>query len=267
MSKRNNSEKYAESFTREEVMVVAGSRELKDGDIALVGVGLPQASAILAKYTHAPKLKILLEIGIADPKPVHPAIGLGDPRIWYNAAYMGSWLDIMGASLHRGIVDVGFLSGIQVDQYGNINSTMVGSLEKPVRHFTGSGGANDIASLAKRFIIIMRHEKRRFPKRVDYVTSPGYVDGVEGRKRVSLRPGGPVKVLTDLAVLGFDEKSKKMKLISIHPGVSVKSVVENTGFELIIADKVPTTPPPTIEEQKIMRTVIDPDGKLLWKKH
>ncbi|WP_455278503.1 CoA-transferase subunit beta [[Eubacterium] cellulosolvens] len=252
--------RYAKEFTRKEVMVVAGAHELRDGEIGLIGVGLPQVSGILAKFTHAPKLKVLLELGIVDPRPVHTSSGLGDPRIWYGATCMTDWLDIMGMTLHRGIVDVGFLGGIQVDEYGNLNSTLTGTLDNPIRHFTGSGGANDIASLAKRTILIMKHEKRRFSKRVDYITSPGYINGANGRKKEGLREGGPAKVITDLAVMGFDDETRRMKLLSLHPGVTLNEVVENTGFDLIIPEQVLSSPPPTIDEQKIIRTIADSTG-------
>ena len=261
-------EEYAEEYTRREVMVVAGARELKDGEVVLAGVGLPQVAAVVARYTHAPRLKILLELGIAEPTPIHSSIGLSDPRIWYGCTFMAGWLDVMGMALHRGIIDVGFLSGIQVDEYGNVNATLIGTREKPLRYFHGTGGgANDIASLVKRFMIIMRHEKRRFPKRVDYITSPGYIDGPDGRRKAGLRPGGPTKVITDLAVLGFDDKTCRMKLLSIHPNVSLKDVIENTGFDLIIPEEVPVTPPPTVKEQKIIRTIADVTGVFTgWKK-
>jgi acyl CoA:acetate/3-ketoacid CoA transferase beta subunit len=255
-----NENEYAQEFTRREVMVVAGAHELRNGEIGLIGVGLPQVSGILAKFTHAPKLRVLLELGIVDPRPIHTSSGLGDPRIWYGTTCMTNWLDIMGMTLQRGIVDVGFLGGIQVDQYGNLNSTLVGTLDDPIRHFTGSGGANDIASLSKRTILIMKHEKRRFQERVDYITSPGYLNGAGARERVGLRKGGPTKVITDLAVMGFDDKTRKMKLLSLHPNVGLDEVIENTGFDLIIPKKVPISPPPTIKEQKIIRNLADATG-------
>ncbi len=258
---------YVKKYTRKEVMVVAGAHELKNGEIGLIGVGLPQVSGILAKFTHAPELRVLLELGIVDPKPVHNSSGLGDPRIWYGTTCMTSWLDVMGMTLHRGIVDVGFLGGIQVDEYGNLNSTLVGTLDNPKRHFTGSGGANDIASLAKRTISIMKHEKRRFQKRVDYITSPGYIDGPNGRENAGLRKGGPAKVITDLAVMGFDDKTCRMKLLSLHPNVSLDEVIENTGFDLIIPKEIPVSSPPTVKEQKIIRTLADATGIYTgWKK-
>jgi len=261
-------EKTSAEYTRREMMVVAGARELKDGEVVLAGVGLPQVSAVVAKYTHAARLKILLELGIAEPKPIHSAIGLSDPRIWHGCTFMGGWLDVMGMNLHRGVVDVGFLGGIQVDKYGNINTTLIGNPQKPLRYFHGTGGgANDVASLAKRFMIIMSHEKRRFPEHVDYITSPGHINGPEGRIKAGLRPGGPTRVITDLAVFGFDDKTLRMKLLSIHPTVSLKDVIENTGFSLILPKEVPVTAPPTIEEQKIIRTIADVTGELTgWKK-
>ena len=263
-----NEKRYVEEFTRREVMVVAGARGLQDGEVVLAGVGLPQVSAVVAKYTHAPRLKILLELGVVEPRPIHSAIGLSDPRSWYNCTCMAGWLDVMGMALHRGVLDIGFLSGIQVDVYGNVNTTLVGNRKKPSRYFHGTGGgANDIASLARRFMIIMSHEKRRFPEHVDYITSPGHIDGPEGRRKAGLRPGGPTRVITDLAVLGFDDKTLRMKLLSIHPTASLKDVVENTGFDLILPQEAPVTAPPTVEEQKIIRTIADVTGEFTgWKK-
>jgi acyl CoA:acetate/3-ketoacid CoA transferase beta subunit len=260
-------EQYAKEYTRRELMVVAGARELKDGEVVLAGVGLPQVSSVVAKYTHAPRLSVLLELGIVQPRQIHSAKGLSDPRSWYGCTSMTGWLDVMGMTLHRGGVDVGFLGGVQVDEYGNINSTLIGTRQKPIRYFQGTGGgANDVASLAKRVVIITSHEKRRFPKRVDYITSPGYIDGPDGRMKVGLRPGGPTRVITDLAILGFDDETLRMKLLSIHPTVSLADVRENMGFDLIIPKEVPLTPPPTAEEQRIIRTVADTTGVFTrWK--
>ena len=255
-------------YTRAEVMVVAGAREMRDHEIILAGVGLPQVSAVVARYTHAPRLRILLELGIVEPSPIHSAIGLSDPRIWYGCTCMTGWLDVMGMALHRGMLDLGFLSGIQVDQYGNINTTLLGTYQRPLKYFQGTGGgANDIASLAKRLIIIMKHEKRRFPERVDYITSPGHLDGPSGRSKVGLRPGGPSKVITDLAVLDFDEETRRMRLLTLHPNVSLDDVKENTGFELIVPKRVSVTPPPTAREQEVIRTIADENGEFTgWKR-
>jgi glutaconate CoA-transferase subunit B len=244
-------------FNQRELMAVAGARELVDGEVVVVGLGLPQVSTQLAKMTHAPRITHLMEIGVIDSQPIHPPAGIADPRAWLNAKYFGSYVEVMGMILHRGLVDVGFLTGLEVDQYGNLNSTLV-KTARGDRHINGSGGGNDVASLARRTIIIMRHEKRRLSKRVGYVTSPGFLEGERAREGVDLRGGGPSRVITDKAVLGFDDSTRKMKLISIHPRVSLDDLIDHTGFSLIIPERVETTPPPTKVQLRYIREVIDP---------
>lgn len=244
--------------TREEIMVVAGARALKDGDFVLVGVGLPQLATMLARKTHAPNLKVALEIGIIGPAPIDTAVGIADPRLWYRAEFMGSTLDVLGSILQRGKVDIGFLSGAQIDQYGNLNSTVVlGDLGKE-RRINGSGGANDVASLAKETILIMRHERRRFVPKVHYLTSPGYIEGYHERKKIGLYGGGPKMVITNLCVFTFDRETERMKIESVHPGVTPEEVKANTGFEIEIPKNLKTTPFPTSEELKLLREDIDP---------
>ncbi len=245
-------------FTQRELMAAAAAMELADGEVVVAGIGLPQVSTVLAVMTHAPGITQVMEIGVVNAKPIHPSVGIADPRSWLEATYFGSFIDVLGTILHRGLVDVGFLSGLEVDQYGNLNTTMVRT-SKGDRHINGSGGGNDIASLAKRTIIIMGHEKRKLSERVSFVTTPGYLTGGRAREDVGLRGGGPWRVITDKAVLGFDDATKKMKLISVHPGVSLDDVIANTGFPLSIPEKIETTPPPTQEQLRWIREVIDPD--------
>jgi acyl CoA:acetate/3-ketoacid CoA transferase beta subunit len=178
---------------------------------------------------------------------------------------MGSTLDFLGAILQRGMIDVGFLGGVQVDQYGNLNTTLVHDESGRVRRLVGSGGANDLASLAKETIIIMRHERRKFLQMVQYVTSPGYVTGSGERKRLGLPGKGPRMVITDLCVFGFDEKSENLKLVSLHPGVTSEEVKESTGFEVDIAKDLRTTPIPTSEELRLLREEIDPGHVYIGK--
>ena len=245
-------------FTQRELMAVAGARELADGEVVVVGIGLPQVSTQLAKMTHAPRITQVMEIGVIDPQPIHPSVGIADPRAWLNSKYFGSFIDVLGTILHRGLVDVGFLSGSEVDQYGNLNTTLV-KTARGDRHINGSGGGNDIASLAKRTIIIMRHEKRKLSEKVRYITAPGFLEGGHTREAAGLRGGGPSRVISDKAVLGFDESTRKMKLISIHPGVSLDELTDHTGFSLIIPEHVETTSPPTQEQLRYIREVIDPN--------
>src|SRR5512139_1011716 len=203
-----------------ELMVAAGARELQDGEIVVVGLGLPVIATFLAQRTHAPHITILMELGVADPEPLEVGVdGLSDPRIWYRAKVHTSFADMLGSVLHRGIVDVGFLGGLEIDAYGNLNTTLLGDPKGKFRRFTGSGGGNDIASCARRTVIIIRHEARKLNEAVSFITSPGYLHGGDEREKSGLC-GGPAKVITDKAVLGFDPQSKRMCLESIHPNTT-----------------------------------------------
>ena len=240
-----------------EIMATAGARELRDGQTVVVGLGLPQVATVLAQRTHAPRLTALLEIGVMNPAPIDTAAGLADARIWYKATAYSGFLDVMGMNVHRGVVDVGFLGALEIDQFGNINTTLLKSDSGKLRYFNGSAGGNDIASLAKSVIMIMRHEKRKLPQVVAHLTSPGFVGG-KSRKELGLRGGGPFRLITDKAVLGFDEQTHSAKVISLHPGVSAQDVIENTGFPLNLPRDVPCTPLPTAEELRLLREEIDP---------
>jgi len=162
----------------------------------------------------------------------------------------------------RGFLEVGFMGGAQIDRHGNVNTTVVGSYEKPKVRLPGSGGANDIISLCRRTVLVTIHEKRRFVPKVDFVTSPGFLDGGEDRRRSGLIFGGVSNMVTDLGMMGFDEKTKEMRLESLHPGVTLDRVIENTGFELLIPDFIPVTEPPTQAELDELRR-LDPDHRFL----
>jgi glutaconate CoA-transferase subunit B len=248
------------SYSKEELMVVAASKEIKDNEVAIIGTGLPMIAAYLAKYTHAPGVTLFFESGIIDPKPKDLAIGVGDFCLLTDCA-KSSGLYYSLSLLQRGYVDLGFLGAAEIDQYGNINSTFIGGeYKRPKMRLPGSGGANDIASLAKRVIVIVPHQKRKFPKKCQYITTPGFLDGPGAREKAGLRGHGPVRVITNLAVLGFDDDSRRMKLETIHPGVRLEEVIENTEFELIIPENVGKTALPTPADLKLLRENIDPDG-------
>ncbi|MFN2271402.1 MAG: CoA-transferase subunit beta [Anaerolineae bacterium] len=249
----------ADFYTPFELMAVAGARELKDGEIVAVGLGLPVVASFLAKLTHAPNLTMLFELGVVDPEPVHQGVGLADPRVWYRAKILSSFVDMLGTVLHKGLVDVGFLGGLEIDAYGNLNTTLIGDPAGKFRHFVGSGGANDIASCARRTIVIIRHEARKLNEAVSFITSPGYLRGGEERAAAGLR-GGPSRVITDKAILGFHPESKRMQIESIHPGTALDDVLANLSFEPIVPDSVATTEPPTPEEVRLIRSEIDPEG-------
>jgi len=255
-------EKQTSAVTASEIMVTAAAKEVRDGEIAVVGIGLPQVACVLARRPHAPRLSLLLEIGVADMDPVDTAVGLADSRIFYRATCWSGFLDTLGMNLHRGVVDVGFIGGLEVDRFGNVNTTLTKDADGKEHYFNGSAGGNDVASLANRVVIIVRHGKRKLPDAVAYLTSPGFVNG-RSRKELSLRGGGPHRVITDMAVLGFDNPSRTASLISIHPGVTVEQLLENTGFPLHIPEPTPITPLPTQEELRLLREEIDPHGMYL----
>lgn len=244
-----------------EIMAVAGARELKDGETVVVGIGLPQVACFLAKATHAPGLTLLLEIGVADMRPKDTPVGLADSRIFYRATCWSGFLDVMGMNLHRGIVDTGFLGALEVDRFGNINTTL-SRQDGKLRYFNGSAGGNDVASLAKRVIVIMRHEARKLPMAVSHLTSPGFPGG-KRRADLNLRGGGPHRIITDKAVLGFDAATHTARLISLHPGISFDDVAANTGFPLHRPDAIAVTPLPSPEELRILRDEIDPKSVYL----
>jgi glutaconate CoA-transferase subunit B len=245
-------------YTPSELMAVSGARELTDSQVVAVGVGLPMVATFLAKKTHAPNLTILFELGVIDPEPIHTGVGLADPRVWYRAKVLSSFVDILGTVLHRGRVDVGFLGGLEVDMYGNMNTTLIGDPKGRFRHMIGSGGANDIASCAKKTILIMRQEKRKFREAVSFNTSPGYMAGGSGRKAAGLA-GGPSRVITDKAIFGFQSDTKRMRLISIHPGNTLEDVTSTMDFQPGIPETVAFTEPPSPEQLRLIREEIDPD--------
>jgi glutaconate CoA-transferase, subunit B len=240
-------------------MIVAGARELRDGELAFVGLGIPQVAAALAQRTHAPRLVVLNEIGLVDPRPEEFGVGNADPRHWYRASMMGTFNDVMGRLLQRGLVDVGFLGALEVDAHGNANATEVRREDGSVRRFGGGGGANDIASLARSTILIVRHERRRLVERLTHLTDPGNLDGPGARARAGLVGGGPRRVLTDKCVLSPDRRTCRLVVSSIHPGVTPDEIRAATGFPLEIPDGAPPTAAPTPEELRLIREVIDPE--------
>lgn len=244
-------------YTPSELMAAAGARELQDRQVVAVGLGLPVVATFLAKQTHAPSITILFELGVIDPEPVDCGVGLADPRVWYRAKVLSSFVDILGTILHKGRVDVGFLGGLETDQYGNLNTTLVGDPRGKFRHMVGSGGANDIASCANKTIIIIRHEARKLKEAISFITSPGYITGGDSRAQAGL-PGGPSRVITDKAIFGFHPETKQMTLMSIHPGNTLDDVLGTMGFAPIVPQRVPYTEPPTEEQVRLIREVIDP---------
>jgi glutaconate CoA-transferase subunit B len=251
------------NYTSTELRAIMATRQLVGVESVFAGLGLPLLAAGLAQKTHAPDMLIVVEGGSigAELIPGKLPISTNEMRVAYRATMLPRITDLFLLA-QRGFLDVGFVGGAQVDRYGNLNSSVVGSYSKPTVRLPGSGGANDIISLCRRVMIVTKHERRRFVEHVDFITSPGYLDGGTSRQEAGLVFGRVVRVVTDLAILGFDEDSKAMRLEQVHPGVSVEDVIENTGFDLIIPDVVPTTEPPTEEELNLLRA-LDPDSQYL----
>ncbi len=244
-------------YTPRELLACCAARLLKDGESVFVGTGLPLVGAMLAKKLHAPQMMPIYECGAVDPDPRQLPWSVADPWTLYKASIILSMSSVFGYS-RAGYADVGFLGGAQIDMYGNINATVIGPYDKPSVRLTGSGGANDIASLCERVIFMGLHLPQRFPEKVDYVTTPGFLDGPGGRERAGLLGKGPWRVLSHLGIMGFDEESCRMKLLSYHPGVTVEVIQEFTGFELLVADDVHETDKPTEEELACLREQVDP---------
>ncbi len=237
---------------RQDVMICVASKLFRDNQVAFIGVGAPNLAANLAKRMHAPDLVMIYETGIVGARPFKMPQSVGDAGIASNSqAILGSF-EIFTWVLQGGRVDLGFLGGAQVDRWGNLNSTVIGDYTRPTVRLPGSGGASDIASMANRTVIMMPHEKRRFPADVDFITSPGFVGGRQGRRDLGMIGGGPEAVITDLGVLGFDE-SGEMELRCVHPGVTVDQVLAQTGWDLKVARTVGSTELPTSEELDVLR--------------
>lgn len=247
-------------YTMSQLMVAAAAREIADGEVIFVGMRLPLLGFLLAKSTHAPEAVGVYELGIVrDTLAPEPILTMGDLPNLYRAQWLADTSDMMGL-LQRGLVDASFIGGAQVDRFGNLNTTYIASPEGKIEtRLPGSGGACDLASLARRHIIIMAHEKHRFVPRVDYITSPGYGDGAGWRERVGLPRGGPSTVITTRGILRFDPETKEMILTSLHPGVSVENVVENTGWQLRVSDNLSQTAEPTETELAMLKR-FDPNG-------
>jgi len=250
----------SETVTAQEQMACAASHELRDGDVVFVGIGLPNLACNLARATHAPNLVLIYESGAVGAVPERLPVSIGDPALVTDSLAVASMAEVFQNYLQGGRIQVGFLGGAQIDRFGNINSTVIGSYAKPKVRLPGSGGAAEISILCERVLVITRLSKRAFPERVDFITSPGYLDGGPARERLGIRGRGPQAVITDQCIFRFDDESKEMILASIHPGIPVEQIRENVGWDLPVADDLQETAPPTDAELKIIREDLDPQG-------
>ncbi len=246
-------------YKASELMTINAARLLRDGDVVFVGVGLPNLACNLARRTHAPNLVMIYEAGVIGAQPARLPLSIGDPTLVSGALSVCSMYDIFAFYLQRGNVDVGFLGGAQIDRYGNINATVIGEYAHPKVRLPGSGGSMEIAAWANRCYVITPHQKRRFPERVDFRTSAGFLGGRAERAAAGVRGAGPQAVVTDLGILEPDE-SGEMVLAALHPGVSVEQARQNTGWDLKVAPHLRQTEELTTSELAILREELDPQG-------
>ena len=244
-------------YTAAELMTVNAARLLRNGDSVFVGVGLPNLACNLAQRTHAPDLLMIYEAGVIGARPKRLPLSIGDPTLVSGATAVCSMYDIFTLYLQRGNVDVGFLGGAQIDRFGNINATVIGEYAHPKTRLPGSGGSMEIAAWANRCYVITPHQKRRFPEKVDFRTSAGFLDGRPERQAKCLRGGGPQAVVTDLGILEPDDNGELI-LTTLHPGITVDQVRANTGWELKLSSQMRVTEPPGEEELRILREELDP---------
>ncbi len=247
-------------YSAAELMIINAARLLRDGDVVFVGVGQPNLACNLAKRTHAPRLVMIYEAGVIGAEPARLPLSIGDPTLVSGALSVVSMYDIFSLYLQRGNVDVGFMGGAQIDKYGNINATVIGSdYAHPKTRLPGSGGSQEIAAWANRCYLMTPHQKRRFPEKVDFMTSAGFLDGREAREATGVRGSGMVTVVTDIGLLEPDDDGELI-LTALHPGRTVEEAKANTGWDLKCAPVLRTTEPVTEKELDILRQELDPRG-------
>jgi glutaconate CoA-transferase subunit B len=246
-------------YTSSELLTINAARLLRDGDVVFVGVGLPNLACNLARRTHAPNLVMIYEAGVIGAQPARLPLSIGDPTLVSGALAVCSMYDIFAFYLQSGNVDVGFLGGAQIDRFGNINATVVGDYNHPKVRLPGSGGSMEIAAWANRCYVLTPHQKRRFPEKVDFRTSAGFLGGRAEREKFGLRGAGPQAVVTDLGIMEPDENGE-LVLTALHPGASGEQARQNTGWDLKVSASLRLTEPPSQEELRILHEELDPDS-------
>jgi glutaconate CoA-transferase subunit B len=232
---------------------------MTDNTTAFIGTGIPMLAASLAQRMHAPNLVVVFEFGGTGAILETLPLAVGGECTFHRAIAAAGICEVMEAA-QRGFIEYGFIGGAQIDPYGNLNSTVIGEYTHPKVRLPGSGGANDVGSHCWKTIAIMRQDRRRFLEKVDFMTTPGYLTGPGTREAAGLPPGtGPYRVVTNLAVLGFHLETRRMQLLATQPGVTIQEVIDNTGFDLAIAETIATNPPPSPEEIHLLRNEIDKD--------
>ena len=247
-------------FSRKEMMIVRSAHALEGERICFVGVGMPNIAVNLAKRTVSPDIQMVYEAGVFGAAPARLPLSIGDPTLVTGATAATSMFELFAYYLQAGLIDVGFLQGAQIDRYGNLNTTTIGDYRQPKVRLPGSGGACEIAINARRIFIIMPQKKRSFVEQLSFQTSPGHNPDPQAERARGWIGAGPQIVITDLGEYRFDAQTGEMILTSVHPGVSVDEVRENTSWEMKVATGLSESPAPTVEELRLIREELDADG-------
>jgi glutaconate CoA-transferase subunit B len=251
-----------DDYTASEMMIIAAARELAHAQVVFVGIGLPNIACNLAQRTVAPQLKLIYESGVYGARPGRLPLSIGDPCLVSGALGVMPMPQLLQYYLQRGLIDVGFLGAAQIDRYGNLNTTVIGDYHRPKVRLPGSGGACEIALMCRRVLIIARLSRRTFVEKLDFVTSPGFLEGGDARARLGCYSEGPAAVITDMGIFRFDRVTHEMFLASLYPGCTVERVQEQVGWPLRVADGLDTVAPPAEKELRILRQELDPAGRL-----
>ena len=246
-------------YSPSEIMVTRAAKELENGKVVFVGIGLPNLACNLARSLQAPDLTLIYESGAVGAVPSRLPISIGDPCLVTESMSVCSLVEVFYYYLQGGLIDVGFLGGAQVDRYGNINSTVIGDYFHPKVRLPGSGGACEISIHAKKIILILKQNKKAFPEKVDFITSPGLISADNPREEMNIPGDGPNLVITDFGVYKFSHDTNEMVLSEIHPGVSLKEVKDTISWDVIVSETLEITLPPSEDELKIIREDLDPD--------
>lgn len=247
-------------YTSNELMIVNASRALQGSRVVFVGVGLPNIACNLARRSHSPDMELVYESGVFGAQPARLPLSIGDPTLVSGATSVTGMADLFMYYLQGGLVDVALLGGAQIDRFGNLNTTVIGDYQQPKVRLPGSGGACEIAINARKIHMIMRLKKRAFVDKIDFFTSPGFLEGPGSREALRLPGSGPDLVITDRALFSFDNPDREMTLIEIAAGEDVNSIQEEVGWELRVSDHLKAIDPPDPAELVIIREELDPNG-------
>ncbi len=251
------------TYSPSEIMATTAARELRDGEVVFVGIGLPNLACNLARATHAPRLTLIYESGAVGAQPERLPVSIGDPTLVTNSLMICGMADVFQLFLQNGRIEVGFLGGAQIDRWGNINTTVIGPYDHPKIRLPGSGGAAEIAIHARRTLIIARLSPRTFPGDVEFITSPGHRPLGGTRTSLGMPGAGPTRIITDKAILAADPETGEMELAALYPGVEVDDVRRGVGWPLVVREVLETVPEPTAHELQLLRERLDPQRLFL----